>query len=138
MAKKKVETEKETKKAAKATKCTKTAKTAKTTEKKTTAKKAAVVKQDKQKYMDVINWKKWEAHNMNWLYIEINANDLLTEVEAGVNNVKTVCAAMLDTMLEGDGFIVEPKTKTKVSASLTVRYYCDNLSESRRKYQQGE
>lgn len=132
MAKKKVETEKETKKAAKATKCTKTAKTAKTTEKKTTAKKAAVVKQDKQKYMDVINWKKWEAHHMNWLYIEINAGDLNTEIEAGVANLKTCCEAIRECMLEGDEFIEEPARKT--GASLTVRYYCDNLSEDRRKY----
>ena len=91
-----------------------------------------------EQYAQRLQEMKQEAHDKMWLYIEINANDLLTEVEAGVNNVKTVCAAMLDTMLEGDGFIVEPKTKTKVSASLTVRYYCDNLSESRRKYQQGE
>lgn len=129
---------KATKKVAKAETVAKKTATKFTTKKTTTTKKATVEKKSLQHYIDVINWKKWEAHNMNWLYIEINANDLLTEVEAGVNNVKTVCAAMLDTMLEGDGFIVEPKTKTKVSASLTVRYYCDNLSESRRKYQQGE
>ena len=129
---------KATKKFAKAETVAKKTATKSTTKKTTTTKKATVEKKSLQHYIDVINWKKWEAHNMNWLYIEINANDLLTEVEAGVNNVKTVCAAMLDTMLEGDGFIVEPKTKTKVSASLTVRYYCDNLSESRRKYQQGE
>ena len=129
---------KATKKVAKAETVAKKTATKSTTKKTTTTKKATVEKKSLQHYIDVINWKKWEAHNMNWLYIEINANDLLTEVEAGVNNVKTVCAAMLDTMLEGDGFIVKPKTKTKVSASLTVRYYCDNLSESRRKYQQGE
>ena len=129
---------KATKKVAKAETVAKKTATKSTTKKTTTTKKATVEKKSLQHYIDVINWKKWEAHNMNWLYIEINANDLLTEVEAGVNNVKTVCAAMLNTMLEGDGFIVEPKTKTKVSARLTVRYYCDNLSESRRKYQQGE
>ena len=129
---------KATKKVAKAETVAKKTATKSTTKKTTTTKKATVEKKSLQHYIDVINWKKWEAHNMNWLYIEINANDLLTKVEAGVNNVKTVCAAMLNTMLEGDGFIVEPKTKTKVSASLTVRYYCDNLSESRRKYQQGE
>ena len=129
---------KATKKVAKAETVAKKTATKSTTKKTTTTKKATVEKKSLQHYIDVINWKKWEAHNMNWLYIEINANDLLTEVEAGVNNVKTVCAAMLDTMLEGDGFIVEPKIKTKVSASLTVRYYCDNLSESRRKYQQCE
>lgn len=113
------------------------AKTTKPVAKKTTAKKAAtpkVTKQTVQKYKDVINWKKWEAHHMSQLYIEINAGDLLTEIEAGVDNIKTVCEAMLDCMLEGDGFMVEPKAKNKVSKNLTVRYYCDNLSEERRKY----
>lgn len=93
-----------------------------------------VVKRSKQDYIDIINWKKWEAHNMDWLYIEINALDLLTEVEAGINNIRVVSAAILDCMLEGDRFIFEPKTKTKASEKLTVRYYCDNLDESRRKY----
>ena len=106
--------------------------------KKAPAKKAEpkpeVVKQTVQKYKDVINWKKWEAHHMNWLYIEVNAGDLMTEIEAGVDNLNTCCAAILDCMLEGDGFIVEPKEADKVSSSLTVRYYCDNLSEDRRRY----
>ncbi|MBP3891002.1 MAG: hypothetical protein J6D29_02420 [Solobacterium sp.] len=81
-----------------------------------------------------MNWKKWEAHHMNWLYIEVNAGDLMTEIEAGVDNLKTCCEAILDCMLEGDHFMVEPKEKNKVSSKLTVRYYCDNLSEDRRKY----
>ena len=104
---------------------------------KTTAKKPAAKKVEKKtvkEYEDIINWKKGEAHAMDWLYIEVNANDLLTEVEAGENNLKTVCQAILNCMLEGDGFIVEPKGKTKVSETLTVRYYCDNLAESRKKY----
>ena len=99
--------------------------------KKAAEKKPAVAKKSVQEYKDVINWKKWEAHNMNWLYIEINAGDLMTELEAGVNNIKTVNEAILDSMLEGDTFIVESE---KASTNLTVRYYCDNLSEERRKY----
>ena len=99
--------------------------------KKAAVKKPAVAKKSVQEYKDVINWKKWEAHNMNWLYIEINAGDLMTELEAGVNNIKTVNEAILDSMLEGDTFIVESE---KASTNLTVRYYCDNLSEERRKY----
>ena len=99
--------------------------------KKAAEKKPAVAKKSAQEYKDVINWKKWEAHNMNWLYIEINAGDLMTELEAGVNNIKTVTEAILDSMLEGDTFIVESE---KPSTNLTVRYYCDNLSEERRKY----
>lgn len=109
----------------------------KTTAKKTTVKKVAkpeVVKKTVKDYEDVINWKKGEAHAMDWLYIEINANDLLTEVEAGVDNLATTCEAILNCMLEGDGFIVEPAEENKVSDTLTVRYYCDNLSEDRRKY----
>lgn len=108
----------------------------KKTVKKAASKKPAVEKKSLQHYIDVINWKKGEAHGMDWLYIEVNAGDLLTEVEAGVNNLKTACEAIHECMLEGDTFIVEPKAKT--SASLTVRYYCDNLSETRRKYGQAD
>lgn len=86
-------------------------------------------------YIDVINWKKWEAHHLNWLYIEINANDLLTELEVGVSNITVASKAMLECMLEGDLFLFEPKTKSRVSKKLTIRYYCDNLSESRKKYE---
>lgn len=110
----------------------------KTAAKKTAAKKAEpkveVVKRTVKDYEDIINWKKGEAHAMDWLYIEINAGDLLTEVEAGVDNLSATCNAILNCMLEGDGFIVEPAEENKVSETLTVRYYCDNLSEDRKKY----
>ena len=99
--------------------------------KKAAVKKPAVAKKSFQEYKDVINWKKWEAHNMNWLYIEIEAGEIMNELEAGVNNIKTVCDAMLDSMLEGDTFLVESE---KASTKLKVRYYCDNLAEDRRKY----
>lgn len=110
----------------------------KTAAKKPAAKKAAPVEEPKreyksfQTYKDIINWKKWEAHNKDWLYIEVNAGDLLTEVEAGADNMETCVNAILDCMLEGDCFINRPAEK--VSKDLTVRYYCDNLAESRRKY----
>lgn len=111
-----------------------TKKAVKKTEKKEVKKevKKELVKKSYQEYVDVINWKKWEAHNMNWLYIEINANDLLTELEVGVDNMDTCCNAVKDCMLEGDYFIVEPKSEK--DGNLSVRYYCDNLSESRRKW----
>jgi len=48
--------------------------------------------------------------------------------------VTAVCKAMLETMLEGDHFIIEPKIKSKVSGALRVRYYVDNLSPERRTY----
>lgn len=96
--------------------------------------KAEVSKKSLQDYKDVINWKKWEAHNINQLCIEINAGDLLTELEAGVDNLETCCNAVMDCMLEGDRFVVEPEEKNGVADTLTVRYYCDNLSEDRKKY----
>ena len=121
----------------------------KTTTRKTAAKKPEEVKAEEVKvetpvvevakrtvkdYEDIINWKKGEAQAMDWLYIEVNAGDLLTEVEAGVDNLETTCKAILNVMLEGDGFIVKPAEEDMVSTSLTVRYYCDNLSPDRRKY----
>lgn len=110
----------------------------KTAEKKTTTKKPAtkkttakkVAKEKVSKYVDVINWKKGEANGAGWLYIEVNAGDLNAEVEAEVENIKTVCEAIHECMLEGDDYLVYPK---KADASLTVRYYTDNLSEDRRK-----
>ena len=140
---------------AKKTTAKKTATKKTTTAKKTTTKKAAakkveapvveetvkveepvveVAKRTVKDYEDIINWKKGEAHAMDWLYIEVNAGDLLTEVEAGVDNLATTCQAILNVMLEGDGFIVRPTEEDMVSTSLTVRYYCDNLSADRRKY----
>lgn len=106
----------------------------KAVEKKAEEKKPVVNKKTVKDYEDIINWKKGEAHAMDWLYIEINAGDLLTEVEAGVDNLDTACNAILNCMLEGDGFIVDPPEPNKVSETLTVRYYCDNLSEDRKKY----
>ena len=85
-------------------------------------------------YLDCLQNKKQTAHDKQWLYIEVNAKDLLEECEPGVKNQNVCCKAMLDAMLEGDGFIVEPKNKSKCAASLTIRYYVDNLRPERRKY----
>ncbi len=135
----KTATKKTVKKEAEAKPAKKTA-AKKTATKKETAKKAPAKKVEKpvvnkksvKDYEDIINWKKGEANGMDWLYIEVKADDLLTEVEAGVDNLDTVCEAIKNCMLEGDTFIVEPKKKT--DAELTVRYYCDNLSPERKKY----
>ena len=77
---------------------------------------------------------KQEAHDKMWLYIELNAGELKENCEPGVNNISPCCKAMLDAMLEGDGFIVEPKIRTKIAKALTIRYYVDNLHPDRRKY----
>ena len=79
---------------------------------------------------------KCEAHDKLWLYIEINAKEWMNECEPDTNNLTACCKAMLEMMLEGDYFIVEPKNRSKVAGALTVRYYVDNLSPDRRTYAQ--
>ena len=49
-----------------------------------------------QDYIDIINQKKWDAHNIQWLYIDINAKELMTEVEPKVNNLTACCKAMME------------------------------------------
>ena len=80
-------------------------------------------------YLNLLNEKKWAANGKGWLYIEINAGDLLNEAEPGADNMMTAVHAVRDAMLEGDRYLNDSD-----SADLTVRYYCDNLSPERRKY----
>jgi len=84
-------------------------------------------------YEDAINWKKSEAKALDWLYIELSADALLTQFEAGKDNLKTVCQALYNCMLEGDYYIVEPTEDNCVLGTVAVRFYCDNLSPERKK-----
>ena len=93
-----------------------------------------MAKWTQEQYAEVIQAKKQEAHDKMWLYIEINAAKLMDECEPGVKNINPCCKAMLEAMLEGDRFEVEPKVKSKIAGKLEVRYYVDNLHPSRRKY----
>ena len=114
------------------------------TVKKETTKKKVVKKTAKAKvedldlktvkdYEDAINWKKGEAKALDWLYIELSADALLTQFEAGKDNLKTVCQALYNCMLEGDYYIVEPTEDNCVLGTVAVRFYCDNLSPERKK-----
>lgn len=87
-----------------------------------------------QEYENRLQTEKVEAHNKQWLYIEVNAKEFMEASEPGVKNLQSCCKAMLNQMLEGDSFLVEPKNKSKCAAALTIRYYVDNLSPERRKY----
>ena len=89
-----------------------------------------------EKYCDRLQAMKCEAHDKLWLYIEVNANDFMNECEPGVKNLNSCCKAMLNKMLEGDNFVVEPKSRSKCAGTLTIRYYVDNLSPERRTYAQ--
>ena len=93
-----------------------------------------MAKKTQMEYVEIINQKKLACQAMGWVWFELNAKELNEEVEPKTSNVTAVCKAMLETMLEGDHFIVEPKIKTKVSGALRVRYYVDNLSADRRTY----
>ena len=87
-----------------------------------------------EQYVSIINEKTLEAHNKQWLYIEVNAKDLMEECEPGVRNQMTCAKALLETLLEGDRILIAPKNKSKLGSALTVRYYVDNLSPERAKY----
>lgn len=87
-----------------------------------------------EQYDSRIQEMKREANGKHWLYIELNAKDFLNECEPGAKNLASCCKAMLNNMLEGDAFIVEPKIRTKIAGVLTIRYYVDNLSAERRTY----
>jgi len=59
--------------------------------------------------------------------MDVCCEDLLEETET--NNTKACIEAMKGCMLEGDQFLTQDQHTKKFA----VRYYCDNLSESRRK-----
>ncbi len=87
-----------------------------------------------EQYVQYLQKKKQEAHDAFNLYITVNAKELQDECEPGAKNLASVCKAMLQQMLEGDCYEVEPKIHTKIAGKLTVRYYVDNLDPSRRTY----
>lgn len=73
------------------------------------------------KARDVINWKKGEAHAMDWLYIEVDDASLMEELNIARKNRTTVQLAMTNCMLEGDMVILDNKDY------YAVRYYVDKL-----------
>lgn len=88
----------------------------------------------KEQYAQLLKDRKQSEHDAMHLYMDVNAKDLVDECEPGVKNLTAACNAMLDAMLEGDTFVVEPKIRTKVAGKLTIRYYVDNLHPGRRTY----
>ena len=130
---KKATTTKKVKKEAPATKTVKKETTKKVVKKTAKAKVEDLDLKTVKDYEDAINWKKGEAKALDWLYIELSADALLTQFEAGKDNLKTVCQALYNCMLEGDYYIVEPTEDNCVLGTVAVRFYCDNLSPERKK-----
>lgn len=85
-----------------------------------------------EQYASRLKEMKQEAHDKMWLYMEVNARDLMTECEPGTKNLNAACKGMLGSMLEGDTFVTEPKVRSRIAGTLTIRYYVDNLSPERR------
>lgn len=83
-----------------------------------------------QEYEQIINFKKHEFQANGWNALDLNAGRLLASASDIDENIGAVNTAMHACMLEGDQFLSEDRE----GASMTVRYYCDNLSEQRRKY----
>lgn len=75
---------------------------------------------------DLIEWKKGEAHEMDWLYIEVDDTGLLAELDLRKRDLSSVRLAMTNCLLEGDGVLSD--TNDLYSA----RYYVDNLKGRRK------
>ncbi|MCH4014213.1 MAG: hypothetical protein LKE64_07770 [Solobacterium sp.] len=86
-------------------------------------------------YKKIINFKKQEFQVNGWNALDIKAELLLKSVSGAEEDLPAVIEAMSECMLEGDQFLNDTGIENRVRPDLTVRYYCDNLSESRRKYQ---
>lgn len=81
-----------------------------------------------EQYIEAINAKKWYVHNNGGNELQINAYDLMIELNDQAN--LRVCGnALKELLLEGDKVL-----KSCVGRKdYTVLYYCDNLDQSRRK-----
>ncbi len=82
-------------------------------------------------YEEIIRWKKQEYNINGWNEMILNAKEFMEEVSDTYANIEAATQAMMRNMLEGDRFVVEPANRH--SEELTICYYCDNLSESRRR-----
>lgn len=80
-------------------------------------------------YKEAVFFRKKEYNRNGWNELIIKAEDLMKLTDE--KDVKAVCDGMLQNMLEGDRFISDPDDL--YTKELTVAYYCDNLSESRRR-----
>ena len=80
----------------------------------------------KEELIRMIEWRKKEV-NLNGM----NQLDLSAKDYADIATAENICGALKYCMLEGDTVI--EGNADNASVDLKVRYYCDNLSESRRR-----
>ena len=80
-------------------------------------------------FEDMIRFMKRENQIMGWNELDVTVEGLLKTADS--EDEKECSAAVLACMLEGDQFLKgSAQTPDK---DLAVRYYCDNLSDSRRR-----
>ena len=80
-------------------------------------------------YKEAVFFRKKEYNLNGWNELIVKAKDLMDLTDKA--DVHAVCDGMLKNMLEGDRFTKDfPDPYTP---DLEVIYYCDNLSESRRR-----
>jgi hypothetical protein len=84
---------------------------------------------DKTDYREAVYFRKREYNRNGWNELIIKAADLIALTKE--KDVSAVCDGMLKNMLEGDRIV--NGSPDKPSADLEITYYCDNLSESRRR-----
>ena len=84
---------------------------------------------EKTDYREAILFRKREYNRNGWNELKIKAADLIALNDE--KDIAAVCDGMLKNMLEGDRII--NGSDAQPSADLEIAYYCDNLSESRRR-----
>lgn len=82
-------------------------------------------------YAQIIQWRKQEIRLNGWNEFDVCARDFLKETGSPKEDLNACIEGMMRNMLEGDSFLIGNENDRR--EDLTVRYYCDNLSESRRK-----
>lgn len=80
-------------------------------------------------YKEAVFFRKKEYNRNGWNELRIKASEFLALDEDA--EIKDVCKGMLKNMLEGDRIITG--SPEEPSEDLEIAYYCDNLSESRRR-----
>lgn len=80
-------------------------------------------------YIKEIQTQKEQAQVAHKKEIVIRAGDLHREINEGTPTLVTCCMAMRKMMLEGDVFLMNPKTKSNASSDLTIRYDVNHLDQ---------
>ena len=81
---------------------------------------------DRNEFEQMIAFMKQEHHINGWNVLDVGCAELVAK--AG-GKAEDAAAAMLKNMMTGDQILQDPENR--YSAGLKVRYYCDNLDESR-------